>query len=114
VKLRTYILFVLVFSAVFYVVTVTSPGFGGGVGWYSWSTYGYPEAWLHVSKKDTTLWNDGKVIAGCLSIKDIQIEWWHCMVSAAISTSITTVLLMPLFIYDWRKTKRHGLKPTLL
>jgi hypothetical protein len=107
-RTRTYIAFLLVFGGLFYVLTFSNRHSMLATGWNSFTTYGWPGAWLHLHVMDTTQWVNGQRIQGQRSIKGIRVDWLPCLFSGGVCAAISIVLLTPLFIYDWKRDERNG------
>jgi len=102
------VIFFVIFVIVFAAATVRSPGGSLGLGWHSYTSYGWPQHWLHVDHitKTTTIDQDGKREGGEKST-EWKIGWRAFFVSATAAASIAGVLLIPVVLWPAKKPERN-------
>jgi hypothetical protein len=88
--------YIVLFILVFAFTTFSNRHGNFAFGLHSFSSYGWPRAWLHVHSIEPTV---GK------QATERKIDWQPFVLSAGVSAVIAWILSMPIFFWSAKKSK---------
>ena len=96
---------IVLFTLVFAFTTFTNSHGTLAFGWHRFTSYGWPQSWLHFHVTDQTTWVNGKVEVGPRTTAR-TVDWHPFIVSAGTAAGIASVLSAPVFLWPAKKSER--------
>jgi len=96
--MRVIVFFFVAFALLLGFTTITNQRGGLATGWHNFTTYGWPQPWLHVHVTDKTTWVNGKREPGERTTRR-SISWQPLIISVGTCAGIALALSTPLYFW---------------